>query len=130
MCDEPEQKRGETDPRIQSDCDQQLGDTEQPDKALSGESLAPVWFKIPRRNSRTQRRPEARNRSTISAVRFALPLPQRFFLAKDQAINKNPIGEDQENKSRTAGENADSRSHRQRRQIKRIPSVSKWTVRD
>jgi hypothetical protein len=52
MCDEPERKRGDTYPGIQSRCDQQLGDTEQPDKAFSREGLALVGPEISRRNAR------------------------------------------------------------------------------
>jgi hypothetical protein len=58
MRDEPEQKRSDTDPWIQSGCDQQFGETEQPDKALSCESLSPVGLKISGLNARPQRRPE------------------------------------------------------------------------
>src|SRR6266404_23068 len=99
MRDETEQKRNETDPRIQSHCDQYLSDTEQPDKALSGEGLAPVGLKISRRNARPQRRPETWHRSAIGVVRVTLRLSQGFFLAKNQSINKNPIRQQQENKS-------------------------------
>src|SRR5438309_11226798 len=98
MRDGTEQKRNETDPRIRSHCDQELSDAQQPDKALSG-GLAPVGLQISRRNARPQRRPETWHRSAIGVVRVTLRLSQGFFLAKNQSINKNPIRQQQENKS-------------------------------
>jgi hypothetical protein len=83
MRDEPEQKRDETDPRIQSHRDQQLGDTEQPDKALSREGLAPVGLEISGRNARPQRRQETWHRSAIRTIRFPLSFQQGFFFAKN-----------------------------------------------
>ena len=99
MRDEPEQKHDETDPRIQSHRDQQLGDTEQPDKAFSCEGLAPVGLEISGRNARRKRGPETRNHLAIRPIRFPLSFQQGFFLAQNQPVNKNPVHQQQENKS-------------------------------
>ena len=52
MRDEREQKRDDTEPGIQSRRDQQFSETEQPDKTLSREGLAPVGPEISGRNAR------------------------------------------------------------------------------
>jgi len=51
MRDEPEQKRNQTNRGVQSHRDQRLGDSKQPHKALSRESLAPVGSEISGRNA-------------------------------------------------------------------------------
>ena len=83
MRDESEQKGYYTDPGIQSHRDQQLGDTKQPDKALSCKGLAPVGLAIPRRNARPQRWPETWHRLPVRTIRFPLILQKGFFFAEN-----------------------------------------------
>jgi len=125
MRDEPEQKRNQTNRGVQSHRDQRLGDSKQPHKALSRESLAPVGSEISGRNARLSGRPETRDRSALGPIRFTLSFLQEFFFTRNQPINKNPIRQHQKNESGTTRQDADSHSHEQACEIKRIARVTK-----